>query len=324
MKNVCRILALCLIIIFSSFSVNTIPASAEDIIQGEYCFTYGDKESLMEAKQLTRTLAIRNAIESYRVYVNSTTNVNNFTLTNDLIQTISSGYMKDIKVVSQSVEGRTVCEKIQATVSPRAIEEAIKREVQKRSVMIEDQGIDNNGWLKILNVRPIIKTDLYNRQYIQIEVIVKALQTLGYSSGEAENVFIEYYDKDGNIIGGDKKSAAWLHGMHASEIKTISFGSEFDQVKLPPSVNTYRVWLKKPPEAKQTTQIIKADPEVKSTEVKSTEVKSKKSLSKKRKSAKKASRVIDVTEEFERELFGDRRNTEVELGEPIYKATKIK
>jgi len=283
MKNIYRILALCLIIIFSSFSVNTIPASAEDIIQGEYCFTYGDKESLMEAKQLTRTLAIRNAIESYRVYANSTTNVNNFTLTNDLIQTISSGYMKDIKVVSQSIEGRTVCEKIQATVSPRAIEEAIKREVQKRSVIIEDQGIDNNGWLKILNVRPIIKTGLHNEQYMQIEVIVKALRNLT-AFGEEANVFIEYYDKDGNVIGGDKKNASGYGGsMHASEIKTISFGTQFDGFELPAGANSYKVWLRKPPEAKQATQIIQAEQEVKS----------KKSLSKKKKNTKKTSSNIE-------------------------------
>lgn len=279
MSNKCRILAICLIIIFSSLSVNTIPASAEEIIQGEYCYTYGDKESLMEAKQLTRTLAIRNAIESYRVYVNSTTHVNNFALTNDLIQTISSGYMKDIKVVSQSVEGRQVCEKLQATVSPRAIEEAIKREVQKRAEIIEDQGIDNNGWLKILNVRPIIKTDSFNRQYIQIEVIVKALQELSYSGGEEINIFIEYYDKDGNIIGGDKKSAPPTYGirMHTSEIKTISFGSKFDQVQLPAGVNSYKVWLRKPPEAKQSIQTIQTDPKVKSSN----------SSSKTKKSAKK-------------------------------------
>ena len=31
-------------------------------ITGHYCYTYGDKESMQEARTLTRTLAIRNAV----------------------------------------------------------------------------------------------------------------------------------------------------------------------------------------------------------------------------------------------------------------------
>ena len=54
---------------------------ADEIIKGHYCYTYGDNESLKEAKEITRTLAIRNAIESYRVFITSASTVNNFQLT---------------------------------------------------------------------------------------------------------------------------------------------------------------------------------------------------------------------------------------------------
>ena len=102
---------------------------ADDLIQGHYCYTYGDNESLKEARELTRSLAIRNAIESYRAFIISASAVKNFQLTNDLVQIITSGYLKDIKVVEYKEDGRTICEKIQASVSPQAVESAIKKEV---------------------------------------------------------------------------------------------------------------------------------------------------------------------------------------------------
>ena len=99
---------------------------ADEIIQGHYCYTYGDNESLKEAREFVRTLAIRDAIESYKVFVKSASTVKNFKLTKDLINTISSGYLKNVKILEHTEEGRTVCETIQASVEPREIEKIIK------------------------------------------------------------------------------------------------------------------------------------------------------------------------------------------------------
>ena len=38
-------------------------------VTGEYSYTYGDNESLLEAKNLCYTMAIRNAIESLTVFI---------------------------------------------------------------------------------------------------------------------------------------------------------------------------------------------------------------------------------------------------------------
>ncbi len=132
------------------FSVS--PVNADETIKGHYCYTYGDKESLKEAKDVTRTLAIRNAIESYRVYIESTTSVRNFTLTNDIIQIVSSGYLKDMKVVEHKEEGRTICDTVEFTVSPKEIEKVIRQTVKRRTQAVEEKGIDNNGFLKIISI----------------------------------------------------------------------------------------------------------------------------------------------------------------------------
>lgn len=125
---------------------------ADDVILGHSCYTYGDKESLLEARETTRALAIRNAIESYRVFIMSATAVKNFQLRNDLIQMISVGYLKDFKIIEHKEEGRTICEKIQCAVSPQEIEKAIKELARQRLEETEELGLDNNGYLKILKV----------------------------------------------------------------------------------------------------------------------------------------------------------------------------
>lgn len=147
---------ICLLVFFAflvSLAVPIQPCLADEIIKGSYCYTYGDNESLREARELTRTLAIRNAIESYRVFIESTSKVKNFQLTNDIVQVISSGYLKNIKVLEYTEEGRTVCETIQATVSPQAVENLLKIAVRKRTKRIEEHGIDSNRYLKIVATR---------------------------------------------------------------------------------------------------------------------------------------------------------------------------
>jgi hypothetical protein len=65
---------------------------------------------------------------------------------------ISSGYLKDIKVIEHKEEGRTICETIKAMISPQAVENIIKQ-ARGQTEKLEEKGVANNGYLKILNVR---------------------------------------------------------------------------------------------------------------------------------------------------------------------------
>ena len=38
-------------------------------ISGEYSYTYGDNESIVEAKNICYSMAVRNAIESYKSFL---------------------------------------------------------------------------------------------------------------------------------------------------------------------------------------------------------------------------------------------------------------
>ena len=100
---------------------------AQDKIRGTYSYTYGDKESLVEARQTCKDLAIREAIESYYIFVESSTEVENFQLKEDIIQSITAGYLKNVTVVDQKEEGRTVTMVVEATVMPDEVKALVEK-----------------------------------------------------------------------------------------------------------------------------------------------------------------------------------------------------
>lgn len=95
-------------------------------VSGEESYTYGDKESLLEAKQTTRNLAIRKAMETYQVFVDATSRVEDFQLMKDLIQTIASGYLHDLKF-EETINGRTVTVKVKGHVIPTEIKAVLDK-----------------------------------------------------------------------------------------------------------------------------------------------------------------------------------------------------
>ncbi len=145
-----------------------IVSSADDTINGHYCYTFGDNESLKDAKEVTRSLAIKNAVESYRIFVTSTSNVNNYQITNDLVQVISSGYLKDLKVKKHSENGRKICDTIEAKVSPQEVENAL-REAMANLGKNEVNSSSQDDAKKIESLYDELdEFDLLDRKYISI------------------------------------------------------------------------------------------------------------------------------------------------------------
>lgn len=100
---------------------------SQDVIRGAYSYTYGDSESLVQAKQTCKDLAVRDAIESYYIFVESSTEVENATIKEDIINTLSAGYLKDLKVVEQTEEGRTISTIVEATVNPDEVQALVQK-----------------------------------------------------------------------------------------------------------------------------------------------------------------------------------------------------
>ena len=110
-------------ILFVLLFVSIVPTLfAQDTISGTYSYTYGDSESLVEARQTCKDLALREAIESYYIFVESSTSVEDFQLKEDLIQSIAAGYLKDVQIVEQAEEGRTITMTVEASVMPDEVQ----------------------------------------------------------------------------------------------------------------------------------------------------------------------------------------------------------
>jgi len=102
-------------------------AAGDDLVKGSYCYTYGDNESLKDAREITRAFAIREATESSWVYISSASKVENLQLTKDLVQSISSATLKNLQVIEHTEKDRTICDKIQASVNEKEISELMQK-----------------------------------------------------------------------------------------------------------------------------------------------------------------------------------------------------
>ena len=231
---------LMIILLFSA----TLGMTAEETITGHYCYTYGDNETLLEARQLTRSLALRNAIESYHIFVEAAAIIDNFTLSGDLVQTLTGTYIRDIRIVEQTETDHTVCMTVTGVIDPVVFDTVLKNQVRRRIQLMQQMGIDNNGALKVLSVGPV-KFNAHGDKVI--EAVVKVLEHTGrLDSAKFRNekpefkICITYYDRSGIELTGD---AEFIHtnadGLAAGEIRIVEF-------KNPPlGAVAWRVWLVK-------------------------------------------------------------------------------
>ena len=110
-------------------------AQERALIEGEAEYNFSDNETLIEAKSLCYNMALRNAVESYQIFVSSMTDVQNFQLRNDIIQTLSTGYLEDLTVVDERIDknNNIIYYKLKAFIKPEPFKKALKQEVKRRS-----------------------------------------------------------------------------------------------------------------------------------------------------------------------------------------------
>jgi hypothetical protein len=143
-----------------------------DKIQGHACYTYGDNESLVQAEHTAKMLAIRNAIESNTIFIESTSQITNFQLTQDLLQSVSVGQVQGVKVLKRIESGRTLCYTVEGFVNPQEMQTAIKDYLSKKS---SDVQLQDNGWVRIVSefVEEESYEEFYKRQSVPISKLEK-------------------------------------------------------------------------------------------------------------------------------------------------------
>ena len=208
------------------FSISYLFAQNDRVkVQGDYSYTYGDSETLLEAKNICYSMAIREAIESHSIFISSTSTVTHTAL-NDLIQTISSGYLEEITIIEEKIDGRNVYYKVEAFVQPELVKQTINRELKRIKNSGEYEAIVENEDIKVLSVKKRFSSDGSQKVYVVYK------QKIAYKPTE---IMIDWNDYDGIPLGGEK--AYTEKRLRKGEIRSLSF-------YIPSEAISYRVWLK--------------------------------------------------------------------------------
>jgi len=158
----------------------------------------------MVAKEISYAMALRKAIETYKTFVASTSVVKDFQLRKDLVETIASGYVENVRIIKQDVKGRNVCTELVGYVNPDAVKSIITKKVKilHKTKTQEFQGLLSNDKIKILNYKKSMCRDLGDTtKYPCVRMLYQAKKDIYKNS---VYIIMDCYDEDGNQIEGSK------------------------------------------------------------------------------------------------------------------------
>jgi hypothetical protein len=107
------------------YDSTAVPAPGMEIIRGTYSYTYGDKESLVDGRQTCKELAVRDAVESYYLFLESASTVENSVLKQDIVRSVAAGSVRNLRVIDQKEEGRTLTCTVEGEVDPDEVRNRI-------------------------------------------------------------------------------------------------------------------------------------------------------------------------------------------------------
>jgi len=165
-------------------------------IPGRACYHYSDNESIIVARDIALSLAKRNALESYIVFVQSTGAVENFALKNDLITSLAGGFLHDLQVTEESEDPakREVCRAIRANVEPLEIKQQTIAQINifKRERDKKPTGLPESNLLRMVKLE---EGDCEGKFRESSKCFVAT--TVCKGEGIAKGPRITLYDKDG-------------------------------------------------------------------------------------------------------------------------------
>ena len=165
-----------------------------EVVKGSACYRFSDSESIKVAREIALSMAKREALESYEVFISSTSAVENYTLKNDIIMNLSMGILKNVKIndKSENLEQRKICRSITAEISPIEMKETIQAKVnlQRKRSMNFDSGLRETEYYKVLKIK---RKKSRNNKYDDVQIIYLC-KVSSYSIRLAK---VKYYDNDG-------------------------------------------------------------------------------------------------------------------------------
>ena len=176
-------------------------ANAAETIKGHACYHYSDNESINDARDIALSMAKREALESYSVFVESSSVVENHVLKNDLIATLTAAVLKNLKVIgkSEDTKNRKVCRTIQAKIEPLEVKSQIesKIKVYKRKKANFPSGLPENRKIKVLKVEVVEQPETTIGEHTFKAYKYLRIRLLCKKNNFTAKIMMTSYDKDG-------------------------------------------------------------------------------------------------------------------------------
>lgn len=109
----------------------------KETVHATRCYRYGDQESYDGARKSAVAIALKEAVQSHRIFVEAATKVKNFQLEDDIIATTSSAMLKELKVEKEERKEQEVCVTISARLDLQTTEETIRQRLAAKEVAKE-------------------------------------------------------------------------------------------------------------------------------------------------------------------------------------------
>ncbi|MGB0911720.1 MAG: DUF4384 domain-containing protein [Nitrospirales bacterium] len=125
-NNILRFVALCSLLVVSVM-VQGVNAKKLEAVEGLGCYAYGDDETPSDAKSKAMARAREQAVSSYKVWVESSSLVEDFQLKKDSIHSISAGMLGQIHIKDTTKKGQEICIRITGKLDPISVKEELER-----------------------------------------------------------------------------------------------------------------------------------------------------------------------------------------------------
>ncbi len=207
-------------------------AAHAEPISGEACYVYGAGETLQAAKHIAISLAKRKALESYQVYAETTANMRDPQLRNELIANLTVRVMKELKIlrVEENRENREVCSAVEAQVEPALLREqvsAVFSAFRNRKGQL-NTGLPENEHLRIIRIDEFPCT--FDKKIQCLNLVAECRKN---TFGERHPIRIIWYDLDGRPAFSIKKR---IGCERARDVENLV-------MRLPPGGYTFNVDL---------------------------------------------------------------------------------
>ena len=191
----------------SGFSA-TDSSQAKETVRASHCYRYGDDETFIKARDTAINIALKQAIRSHRVFVESSTRVKNFQLDDDIIATTSVAMLKETTVEKEERKPQEVCVTVTASLNPTSTEEMIRQRLAAKEVAIEAKAAvvpaRQEFGLKVWTNKPTNRFVENEQVIIYVKSDRDVYLKLDYfqANGTVAHLVPNKYRGQGHIIGG--------------------------------------------------------------------------------------------------------------------------